>query len=183
MKQKRNRPAKIFGSTVLTALVILISAASFALAGDAAAEPAKAKTSEDKQVSVSTAAAVVDVPVLVSTATVAVAEPVSVSTAAVMSEQVSDNKQIYEAITDLNYKIEYLKSGYNRTNADLEALRISGRDLRKDYNDRIGALQPPDMSRVDKLEADSAQMRSDISQLRAEIADLKAKLGNSPVKK
>jgi hypothetical protein len=177
VKQKRN--SKSYAGRVLAALVISVSSVAFALAADAAQQPSNPEVSEDKTVAVSTAAVSTVVSAPVSTAAVTAAEPVPVSTAAIAPEQVSDNRQIYDAITDLNYKIEYLKTGYNRTNADLEALRIAGRDLRKDYSDRISAFQPPDMSRVDKLEADSAQMRSEISQLRAEIAELKAKLANS----
>jgi peptidoglycan hydrolase CwlO-like protein len=179
MRNKRNKLSKVFSSTVLAALAVLISVASFALAGDTAAGLSTAKVSEDKPVIASTAAVVSAAPVLVSTAAVTASEPVSISTAAVVSEQVSDNKQIYDAITDLNYKIEYLKSGYNRTNADFEALRLAVRDLRNDYNDRISSLSDMDFSRVDKLEAESAQMRADIEQLKAEIAELKDKLGKS----
>ena len=75
-------------SKIWVALAILVSAGSYALAGDTAAAPIK--TLADKPVSVSTAAVASVEPVSVSTATVAAAEPVSVSTAAAVSEQASD---------------------------------------------------------------------------------------------
>jgi peptidoglycan hydrolase CwlO-like protein len=152
---------------------IPFSAGSFAFAADA---PVSVSTTSVSSVASPYAKASEDKLAVVSTAAVSGVEPVSVSAAAVKSEQASDTRQIYDAITDLNYKIEYLKSGYNKTNADVESLRIAVRDQRNAFNDRISALPAPDMSRVDRLEADTASIHSEISQLMADIEDLKVKL-------
>ena len=109
------------------------------------------------------------------------AQPVQVSTTVVAVQQVepavkkTDDRQLYSAISDLNYKIEYLQSNYNRLNVDIENLRIADRDQKKIFNDRISALPMPDISRIENLETTSALMRSEISQIRADIAEIKGR--------
>ena len=109
-------------------------------------------------------------------------EPASVSTGTAQPQTAPEaagltgDKQLYAAITDLNYKIEYLQAGYNRLSADIEAMKIADRDQKKAFNDRISAMPLPDMSKIDNLETESALMRSEISQIRADIAAIKGKL-------
>lgn len=105
-------------------------------------------------------------------------EEVKLSTAApaaAPAPRTQDNKQLLSAISDLNYKIEYLQTNYNRLNVDIEALRAADRDQKKLFNDRISALPMPDMSRIENLETESALMRSEMAQIRADIAQIKGR--------
>jgi len=88
------------------------------------------------------------------------------------------DQQLMSAITDLNYKIEYLQASYNRLNADIEGLRLTDRDQGKLLSDRISAIPQTDASRIDKLETQSAALRSDLALARQDIAALKGKLDN-----
>ncbi len=88
----------------------------------------------------------------------------------------ADDKQLLNAIADLDYKIEYLKSGYSRLNADIENLKIADRDHQKLLNDRISAIPVPDTSKIDNLSAESEHISSELTQVKAEISDIKAKL-------
>lgn len=88
----------------------------------------------------------------------------------------ADTAELLSAVSGLNYKIEYLQSGYNRLNNDIETLRIADRDQKKLFNDRLSAIPLPDVSRLENLETESALMRSELSQVRADIADIKGRL-------
>ena len=92
------------------------------------------------------------------------------------SAESSDDKQLISAISDLNYKIEYLQSGYNRLNTDLENFRITEREQIKLMNDRIAAIPMPDASKLESLGTESAAMRAELTQARADIADIKSRL-------
>jgi len=93
--------------------------------------------------------------------------------------QKTGNEELLNAISGLNYKIEYLQSSYNRISADIENLRIADRDQKKMFIDRLSAIPVPDTSKIDSLAAESSAMSLELSQIKADIAEIKLKLSST----
>ncbi|HBU69483.1 MAG TPA: hypothetical protein DEE98_03765 [Elusimicrobia bacterium] len=96
-----------------------------------------------------------------------------ISTAAVAAAAFPrEEREVNSALSDLNYKLEYLKGRYDSVSAEIEAMKKADRDLKKMISDQ-GALRL-DQNRVKDLDAELGVIRSEIAQIREDVGYLKS---------